>query len=80
LDIKKKNVVNIIYEQKRYKDLCSNSIVFMIDITNQRRFEELKREFWDVLNNAELEGIPLLIIGNKIRLKQILTLIMYFPL
>lgn len=52
----------------------------MIDITNQRRFEELKREFWDVLNNTELEWIPLLIIGNKIRLKQILTLIMYFPL
>jgi len=46
----------------------SNIIVFMIDIANQRRFEESKKEFWNVINNAELEGIPLLIIGNKIDL------------
>ena len=46
----------------------SNVIVFVLDITNQRRFEESKREFWNVLNNSELEGVPLLILGNKIDL------------
>jgi GTPase SAR1 family protein len=37
----------------------------MIDIANQRRFEESKKEFWKILNNEELNGIPLLILGNK---------------
>ncbi|MFX1303670.1 MAG: ADP-ribosylation factor-like protein [Promethearchaeota archaeon] len=46
----------------------SNVIVYMIDIANQRRFEESKSEFWNVLNNEELDGIPLLILGNKIDL------------
>ncbi len=46
----------------------SNIIVYMIDIANQRRFEESKKEFWNVLNNGELNGIPLLILGNKIDL------------
>jgi len=46
----------------------SNIIIFMIDIANQRRFEESKKEFWDVINKLELEGIPLLILGNKIDL------------
>jgi len=43
----------------------SNILVYMIDIANQRRFEESKKEFWDVLNNSGLNGIPLLILGNK---------------
>ncbi|MFX0106620.1 MAG: ADP-ribosylation factor-like protein [Candidatus Hodarchaeota archaeon] len=46
----------------------SNVIIYMIDIANQRRFEESKSEFWNVLNNDELNGIPLLILGNKIDL------------
>jgi len=46
----------------------SNIIIYMIDIANQRRFEESKNEFWNVLNNEELNGIPLLILGNKIDL------------
>ena len=37
----------------------------MIDVANQRRFEESRNEFWNVLNNDELNGIPLLIVGNK---------------
>ena len=43
----------------------SNIIVYMVDIANQRRFEESKKEFWKILNNNELNGIPLLILGNK---------------
>jgi small GTP-binding protein len=46
----------------------SNIIVYMIDIANQRRFEESKTEFWNVINNNELKEIPLLILGNKIDL------------
>ncbi|MFX1364064.1 MAG: ADP-ribosylation factor-like protein [Promethearchaeota archaeon] len=43
----------------------SNIIIYMIDVANQRRFEESKEEFWNVLNNYELNGTPLLILGNK---------------
>ena len=43
----------------------SNIIIYMIDIANQRRFEESRSEFWNVLNKDELNGIPLLILGNK---------------
>jgi small GTP-binding protein len=46
----------------------SNIIVYMLDIANQRRFEESKKELWKILNNIELNGIPLLILGNKIDL------------
>ena len=46
----------------------SNVLVYMIDIANQRRFEESKREFWDIINRTELDGVPLVIIGNKIDL------------
>jgi GTPase SAR1 family protein len=37
----------------------------MIDIANQRRFEESKKEFWQIISNHELDGVPLLILGNK---------------
>ena len=43
----------------------SNIIIYMIDIANQRRFEESRSEFWKVLNKDEFNGIPLLILGNK---------------
>lgn len=46
----------------------SNLIIYMIDIANQRRFEESSNEFWNVINKNELDGIPLLILGNKIDL------------
>ncbi len=43
----------------------SNIIIFMIDISNQLRFEESKAEFWKIINRYELFKIPLLILGNK---------------
>ncbi len=46
----------------------SNIIVYMIDIANQRRFDESRSEFWNVINKDELNEIPLLILGNKIDL------------
>ncbi|MFW9823953.1 MAG: ADP-ribosylation factor-like protein [Candidatus Thorarchaeota archaeon] len=46
----------------------SNIIVYMIDIANQRRFEESKKELWKILRNNELIGIPLLVLSNKVDL------------
>jgi len=46
----------------------SNILVYMIDVANQLRFEESKREFWNILNNYELSNIPLVIVGNKLDL------------
>lgn len=43
----------------------ANFIIYMVDIANQRRFEESKKEFWNVINKNELVGIPLLILCNK---------------
>ncbi|MBY8990313.1 MAG: GTP-binding protein [Candidatus Lokiarchaeota archaeon] len=43
----------------------SNILVYMLDIANQRRFEEAKKEFWNILNSNELDAVPLLILGNK---------------
>lgn len=46
----------------------SNIIVYMIDVANQLRFEESKKEFWKIVNQNEFLNIPLLILGNKIDL------------
>ena len=46
----------------------SNLIVFMIDISDQIRFEESKKELYSIINRYELAGVPLLVIGNKVDL------------
>jgi len=46
----------------------SNIIVYMIDVANQRRFEESKKEFWKIINRYDLVGVPLIILANKIDL------------
>jgi len=46
----------------------SNIIVFMIDVANQIRFEESKKEFWKIINRYDLFRIPILILVNKIDL------------
>jgi small GTP-binding protein len=46
----------------------SNIIVYMLDVANQLRFEESKREFWQIFNQNEFIDVPLLILGNKIDL------------
>jgi small GTP-binding protein len=46
----------------------SNILVYMIDIANQRRFEESKAEMWKILINKESRGVPFLILCNKIDL------------
>ncbi|TFF95478.1 MAG: GTP-binding protein [Promethearchaeota archaeon] len=47
---------------------ASNVLVYMIDVANQLRFKESKRELWKILNRYELSDIPVLILGNKIDL------------
>jgi len=46
----------------------SNILVYMIDVANQLRFEESKKEFWKVINEETTAEVPILIIGNKIDL------------
>lgn len=46
----------------------SNLIVFMIDVSDQIRFSESKKELYSIINRYELAGVPLLIIGNKVDL------------
>ncbi|MFX1394205.1 MAG: ADP-ribosylation factor-like protein, partial [Promethearchaeota archaeon] len=46
----------------------SNIIIFMIDVANQIRFEESKKEFWKIINRYDLFEIPILILVNKIDL------------
>ncbi|MFX1441939.1 MAG: ADP-ribosylation factor-like protein [Promethearchaeota archaeon] len=48
----------------------SNIVIYMIDVANQRRFEESKKEFWKIINRYDLLGIPVLILANKIDLIQ----------
>ncbi|MEJ2278723.1 MAG: ADP-ribosylation factor-like protein [Candidatus Lokiarchaeota archaeon] len=46
----------------------SNIIIYVIDVANQSRFEEAKKEFWRMINRYELQEVPLLILGNKVDL------------
>ncbi|MFX1497574.1 MAG: ADP-ribosylation factor-like protein [Promethearchaeota archaeon] len=46
----------------------SNILVYMIDIANQIRFEESKKEFWKIIDEESTAEIPLLILGNKVDL------------
>jgi len=46
----------------------SNIVVYMIDISDQIRFESSKKELYSIINRYELSGVPLLIIGNKVDL------------
>ncbi len=46
----------------------SNMLIYMIDAADEVRFEESKKELWKILDRYELEGVPLLILVNKIDL------------
>ena len=58
-----------VYREKWLRGLQdSNIIIYLIDVANQRRFKEVKREFWRIVTRFEISDIPILIIGNKIDL------------
>jgi ADP-ribosylation factor-like protein 8 len=46
----------------------SNLIIYMIDVANQLRFEEARREFWNLIRKYDLTDIPIIILGNKVDL------------
>jgi ADP-ribosylation factor-like protein 8 len=46
----------------------SNIIIFMIDVANQIRFEEAKKEFWNIIKKYDFSDALLLILGNKVDL------------
>ncbi len=46
----------------------SNLIIYMIDVANQLRFEEARREFWNLVREYDLSEIPIIILGNKVDL------------
>ncbi|MFO8017328.1 MAG: ADP-ribosylation factor-like protein [Promethearchaeia archaeon] len=57
------------YRQKWLTGLQdSNIIIYLMDVANQRRFKEAKREFWRIINRYEIQDIPILILGNKVDL------------
>ncbi len=43
----------------------SNIVIYMIDVSNQLRFQESKNEFWKIINRYELKDVPVLILANK---------------
>eukprot|EP00042_Codosiga_hollandica_P059740 m.920235 g.920235 ORF g.920235 m.920235 type:complete len:187 (-) comp62296_c0_seq1:214-774(-) len=42
-----------------------NAILFMIDASDHSKFDEARRELHALLERSQLEGIPLLVLGNK---------------
>ena len=46
----------------------SNIIIYMIDVSNQVRFEEAKKELWKILTRFEAAKMPMIILGNKVDL------------
>ncbi|CAG9316825.1 unnamed protein product [Blepharisma stoltei] len=51
----------------KYKDMFRNTvgIIFVIDSSNRDRFEEVKTEFWKIINDKCLRDFALLVFANK---------------
>ena len=43
-----------------------DGIIYLVDSSNQKRFEESRIELQGVLEMPELEKVPIVILGNKI--------------
>lgn len=54
--------------RKIWKDYfpAVDAIIFLIDSSDVKRFDEVKEELENILNSAELANIPIAILGNKI--------------
>lgn len=72
------NLSVIMYDtagQKIYRNLWAShlknqdGLVFILDVTDEERFEEARSEFYRILNGPELKEVPLLFLLNKIDLK-----------
>jgi len=42
-----------------------NAIVFVVDSADSEKFEQAKKELQDLVSKPQLQGIPLLVLGNK---------------
>ena len=47
-----------------------DGIVFLIDTTDHKRFDDVRRELSELLTTPQLQHKPFLILGNKIDAKQ----------
>lgn len=47
-----------------------DAIVYMVDASVPSRFEESKKEFDKLVNADDLGNVPIVIMGNKIDLKE----------
>jgi len=58
--------------QYRFRDdwfryaLACNVILFVVDVADKERIPEAKKELHRLLEKKDLNGLPLLVIGNKI--------------
>merc|ERR1711976_854460 len=42
-----------------------NAIVYVVDAADPKKFDTARKELYDLLKKPPLEGIPLLVLGNK---------------
>jgi len=47
-----------------------DGIIYLVDSADQSRFAESKKEFDAVLNSQELANVPIVVLGNKIDMKE----------
>mmetsp|Transcript_12825 Transcript_12825/g.20160 ORF Transcript_12825/g.20160 Transcript_12825/m.20160 type:complete len:194 (-) Transcript_12825:43-624(-) len=47
-----------------------NAIVYLVDCNDRERFTESKAELDKLLSNDQLQGIPILVLGNKIDMQR----------
>ena len=55
-------------EWARYTRGCT-VILFVVDLADLRRIDQSRKELHRLLENSELNGVPLLVVGNKIDLE-----------
>jgi len=50
--------------------VACNAIIYLVDCNDRERFAETKAELDKLLSNDQLQGIPFLILGNKIDMQR----------
>jgi GTP-binding protein SAR1 len=50
--------------------VACNAVIYLVDCNDRDRFAESKAELDKLLNNDQLQGIPFLILGNKIDMQR----------
>jgi GTP-binding protein SAR1 len=62
--------------RKLWKDFYTediSGIVFMIDSSDQKRFEEAKKVLDEILTEESLADVPILVLGNKVDKKKAIS-------